>query len=465
MALVAQEIPKVGLVMENARLVRWLKEVGDPITAGEPLLELETEKSVVEIEATVSGRLAEKLVEVDQEAKVGDRVAWVESDTDTAAEAPAAAPAAIASADTATPSSAPSERGAAAARDAPDATVSAKAPGQGVSAGSGRAALATAANPATLNAAPAANGAAAGVAPNAFTPSSNGIATAARIRSSPVARKVAAQNGVDLSTLTGTGPQGRIQLVDVRKALEARSAQRPQSAGGQIAIELSGMRRALARTMTLSNATVPQFIVERAVDWTSLHAVRTAMNAKVPAGAPKPSVNDFLLAAVARSLLAFPALNATFSGDPDSPDARILQASGAHVGLVVAVDNGLLVPVIHDVETLSVPEIARRRSDSVERALKGRLKREELEGATFSISNLGARGPDRFTAIINPPQSAILAVGRQRDCVVALSGGIQVRPMSDLALTVDHRVADGRLAADFLAYLVEILEGDEWRAA
>ena len=130
---------------------------------------------------------------------------------------------------------------------------------------------------------------------------------------------------------------------------------------------------------------------------------------------------------------------------------------------MVAVDNGLLVPVIHDVERLGLADIARRRQDCVERGLKGRLKREELVGATFSISNLGAQGPDRFNALINPPQSAILAVGRQRDGVVAREGAIVIRPLSELTLTVDHRVADGRLAAQFLGRLVELLEGRDWR--
>ncbi len=223
------------------------------------------------------------------------------------------------------------------------------------------------------------------------------------------------------------------------------------------------MRRAVARTMMLSNATVPQFIVARAVDWSAVNAARAQLLASWPEGAPKPSVNDFLLQAVARALLSFPALNATFSGDPASPDARIIPASGAHIGLVVAVTDGLRVPVIHNVERLGLLDLARRRMDCVRRALEGRLKREDLEGGTFSISNLGSRGPDRFTALINPPESAILAVGRQRDCVVARDGGVHVRPMSDLSLTVDHRVADGRLAADFLACLVEALEGAEWR--
>jgi pyruvate dehydrogenase E2 component (dihydrolipoamide acetyltransferase) len=222
------------------------------------------------------------------------------------------------------------------------------------------------------------------------------------------------------------------------------------------------MRRALARAMTLSNATVPQFTVARSVEWTVLQELRGEFSAKWPGGSPKLSANDFLLQAVARALIEFPALNATFSGDPQSADARIVHASGAHIGLVVAVDDGLLVPVIHDVEQLSLVEIARRRQNAVDSALKGRSKREEV-GATFSISNLGADGPDRFTAIINPPQSAILAVGRRRDCVVARAGAAAVRPMSDLTMTVDHRVADGRLASQFLARLTGILEGRHWR--
>jgi pyruvate dehydrogenase E2 component (dihydrolipoamide acetyltransferase) len=223
------------------------------------------------------------------------------------------------------------------------------------------------------------------------------------------------------------------------------------------------MRRAIARAMTLSTATVPQFTVARAVDWTALRGVRSEISASLPAGSSKLSANDFLLQALARALLSFPGMNATFSGDPELPEARIVPASGVHIGLVVALEEGLLVPVLHGVESLGLAELARRRSGCIERALAGGLKREELEGATISISNLGARGPDRFTALVNPPQSAILAVGRQRDCVTARSGSIQIRPMSELALNVDHRVADGRLASDFLAYLVEILEGGEWR--
>lgn len=425
MALVALEIPKVGLVMENARLVRWLKSVGEVVKQGEPLIELETEKSVVEIESTESGRLVEILLQVDQEARVGDRIAWLENDAVGTAVTPpasritaAAAAPSVSQAATASPPSASTESPAPAATEREAVQIAIGA---------------------------------------------NQERGHVRIKSSPVARRLAAQHTVDLRRIAGTGPRGRVQLIDVRRAIEAQSGPAPARPAASGTQPLSSMRRALARSMTLSNATVPQFVVERAVDWTALDTVRAMLPAAVPVGAPRPSVNDFLLQAIARALLSFPALNATFSGDANSPDAALVPASGVHIGLVVAVEGGLLVPVFHDVEQLGLAELARRRNDTVDRASKGKLKREELEGATFSLSNLGARGPDRFTAIINPPQSAILAVGRRRDCVVAISGGVHVRPMSQLTLTVDHRVADGRLASDFLAALVEVVEGDTWR--
>ena len=401
MARVALEIPKIGLVMENARLVRWLKNVGDPVKQGEPLVELETEKSIVEIESTESGRLVEILLQADQEAHVGDRIAWLEND---AVETAVAAPMATAAAASKPPSASPT-------------------------------------------AAPTVN--------RAEDPS--------RIKSSPVARRLAAEHAADLRLIKGSGPRGRVQLDDVRRAVEAQSAHKSAAAAPAGLQPLSAMRRAVARSITLSNATVPQFFVERALDWTAIRALRAQLLAQLPPDAARPSVNDFLLQGMARTLLSFPALNATFWGNADSPDAGIVPASGAHIGLVVAVESGLIGPVLHAVEQLGLAELTRQRSDIVNRALKGNLKREQLEGATISLSNLGARGPDRFNAIINPPQSAVLAVGRERDCVVAINGSIHVRPMSQLTLTVDHRVADGRLASDFLKFLVEQLEGDAWR--
>jgi len=402
-ARVAFEIPKIGLVMQAVKLQRWLKNVGDDVKVGEPLLEVETEKSVVEIEAAFSGRLTEILLPVGAEANVGDRVAWLEADAATAAA-------------TAGPSV---------------AMLPANVP------------LVPAAQPAPP---------AAGVPGAAVAAAAGG----GRVRSSPVARRLAAEHGLELARISGSGPRGRVQLVDVRAAIAARLG------GAATPGALPAMRRALARSMTLSNATVPQFTLERAVDMTTLQAARAALTLAQAPGAPKLSINDFLLQALARTLLAYPAMNATFSGNADSPDARIVAASGAHIALVVAVENGLLVPVLHDVEQLGLAEIARRRADCVERGLAGRLRREELEGATLSLSNLGMRGPDRFAALINPPQSAILAVGRQRDCAVVRNGAVVIRPICALTLTVDHRVADGRLAAEFLTSLCALLEGESW---
>jgi pyruvate dehydrogenase E2 component (dihydrolipoyllysine-residue acetyltransferase) len=410
-SLVPLEIPKVGLVMENARLVRWLKRVGEMVKQGEPLLELETEKSVVEIESTESGRLVEILLQADREVRVGDRVAWLEND-----------------------SSVVMGRHAGAAANAVPTGVAPVAPASAITDSGAR------------------------VAKSNGTGAIEGHATG-RIKSSPVARRLAAEHCLDLRQIKPTGPRGRVQLSDVRAAIETRRDQKPVWSQLLAPQPLSSMRRAVARSMALSNATVPQFTVDRAVDWTTLQGVRDKLLAELPASAPRPSVNDFLLKAIARSLLAFPQLNATFAGDVNSSDAALLPAVGTHIGLVVAVEDGLRVPVFHEVERSGILELARRRSETVRRASSGKLKREDLEGATFSLSNLGARGPDRFTALISPPQSAILAVGRQRDCVVVIDGGIHVRPVSQLTLTVDHRVADGRLAADFLASVVEILEG------
>ncbi len=414
MSRVLQEIPKVGLVMEAVKVVRWLKAPGDIVRLGDPLVEVETEKSVIEIEATIAGVLAEALLAVDQEANVGDPLAWIEVEGT--------------SAETAGVPSAPAAEHVAAPR-----AVTTSAP----------------------------------VAPVA--PVASG--SAERIPASPAARRLASESGLELASIKGSGPRGRIELDDVRRAQIATSAPAkaaatsmpvPPTVRGATTSPTSGltpMRRALARAMTLSNAAVPQFPVERDVDWTRVQATRAELNAALPTGAARVSVNDFLLHAIAHTLIEFPALNARFTGSLEAADARLESAHGAHIGLVLAVDGGLVVPVLHDVEQLSVTEIAARRTACVERGLNGVLKREELAGATISLSNLGSRGPDRFIGMINPPESAILAVGRQRDVVTVVSGQmIAIRPISTLTLTVDHRVADGRLAADFLARVVERLE-------
>lgn len=409
MARIPLTLPKVGLVMENARLVRWLKSTGDEVRVGEPLLELETEKSVVEIEASCAGRLVETVLRAGEPARIGDVMAWLEDGAAVAAPLPAdPAPSPVA----ARPELAP-----------PPSGASATAPEPRVNPG--------------------------------------------RIKASPAARRMARENRLELREVASTGPRGRIQLADVRRALGSEPGrQRAADLSAAVSHEpvaLTPMRRAIARSMTLSSATMPQFFVERAVDWTSVRTQRQRLVTNLSGNRPRPSMTDFMLQAIARALLACPALNATFSGEVDSAEAAILPAQGAHVGLVVAVGRGLVVPVLHAIEQASITELAGRRADLVARAQSGRLRREELSGATFGLSNLGPTGPDRFSALLNPPQSATLAVGRERNTAVVIGDGIHVRPTSQLTLTVDHRVADGRLAADFLTALVQILEGNSWR--
>jgi pyruvate dehydrogenase E2 component (dihydrolipoamide acetyltransferase) len=406
MARIPLTLPKVGLVMENARVVRWLKAPGDEVRLGEPLLELETEKSVVEIEAAAAGRLLETLLQAGAPARIGDVLAWLEDGT------------------------------AAVAHTEPR--------------GAGTAAEQRATGPAAAPASP----------PQPCTPPG-------RIRASPAARRLARENRVALREVRPTGPRGRIQLADVRRALGAAPPVQTVADAGSGAsnetVALTPMRRAIARSMTLSCATMPQFFVERTVDWTAVRAQRAQLLARLPQGRIRPSLTDFMLQAIARALLACPALNATFAGEVDSPEAAIVPADGAHIGLVVDVGRGLVVPVLHGIERAGIAELAGRRADLVARAQSGRLRQEELTGATFSLSNLGPAGPDRFSALLNPPQSAILAVGRERNVAIVIGEGIFVRPVSQLTLTVDHRVADGRLAAEFLTTLVEILEGHAWQ--
>lgn len=387
MARVLLEIPRVGLVMETAKVQRWLKSVGDLVAEGEPLLEVETEKTVVEIEAAAGGRLVEILVQPEEEVSVGAGIAWIENEKKEAAvteHAPAKEPAAA--------------------------------------------------------------------APTAVSNMMSSVEAPAAVRSdgpriSPVARKRAADHGLDIAALTGSGPGGRIQLEDVERAIAGGKPAGPRAGTG-----LSPVRRAVARAMTLS-AAVPQFFVGRQLDCSNMEEMRKAYAAQA-----KLSFNDFLLHAVARTLIELPAFNAVFRGEIDSPDARIEPADGANIGLVIALDEGLVVPVLSHVERLSLPEIAREREALVERARAGRLQQQDSAPASFSISNLGTQGPERFTAMLNPPQSAILAVGRVREAPVVLEGKICIKPVCELNLTVDHRVIDGRLASKFLHRVVRALE-------
>ena len=274
------------------------------------------------------------------------------------------------------------------------------------------------------------------------SPQPSDSSASAPFATSPAARKLAAQLGVDLAAVTPKSGS-RITTDDVESA--AASSTSP-SAAGEKRVPLSRMRKAIAAAMSRSTRDAPQFSIERDVDMTAANARRKAAGA---------SYTDIVVSAAAKALAAHPRLRSRFDGD------AIIEQSGAHIGLAVAVTDGLLVPVIRDAHAKDLGSLAREREHLEEGAHAGKLSAAELTGAVFSVSNLGSLGVDRFTALVNPPEAAILAMGRVRDRVVARDGKVEIRPAVTLPLSVDHRVADGADAARFLVDIVKRLEAGE----
>ncbi|MDP9265043.1 MAG: 2-oxo acid dehydrogenase subunit E2 [Chloroflexota bacterium] len=389
-------LPKLGLTMEEGRVVSWLKKEGDRVESGEILFEVETDKATMEVEAPAAGYVRRLLVAPGETVPVTHVIAVIT----TSADEPLAEPAAAA----AVP---PAERAVA----SPAAAVP---PGEPVVASPGAA-----------------------VPPGEPVVASPGapLPPGERVVASPAARKRADELGVDLSRVT-PAKGGRISIDDV----EAAAA----TSGGPAREPLSRMRRAIAESMTRSFRDVPQYSLSRDADMTAAGELRTR---------EAVSYTDVLVATAARALRDHPRLAMRY--EPDG----LVPADGMHIGVAVALEDGLLVPVIRDADTKGLAAIARERAALQEGARAGRLPANAQGGAVFSISNLGQHGVDRFTALVNPPEAAILAVGRVRDQVVARAGAAAVRPVVILTLSVDHRVADGAQAAEFLADLAERLEG------
>lgn len=225
------------------------------------------------------------------------------------------------------------------------------------------------------------------------------------------------------------------------------------------------MRRIIARRMVESVTTIPQFYVKRKVDLTQLLAVKNTIQPHIyrSRNIKKISVNDFLIRAVAETLREFPQLNASFVGAPDQADSHIVEYEEIHIGLAVAAPNGLVVPVIHHADELSVMEIAGVRERLVSAARAGTLKGDDMQRGTFTISNLGAMDVEEFSAIVNPPEAGILAVGTTVEEIVVINGQFEIRPMLTLVGSFDHRVIDGLAAAAFMKKLVEKLQSDDWQ--
>jgi pyruvate dehydrogenase E2 component (dihydrolipoamide acetyltransferase) len=389
-------MPKLGLTMDEGRLIAWHKKEGDRVAEGEVLFEVETDKAAMEVPATTSGFVRKLLAAPDDMVPVATDVAII---TTTADEA-------IGPAAEAMPSS-----GGASSRP------------------EGRSVLTPSPPSAARTPRPTAS-------PEPPDRSPQGTSSVDRAAVSPAARKLAQQLGVDLARVTPKSGS-RITTEDVEAA-----AALPAEGVGEKRIPLSRMRKAIASAMSRSTE-APQFSIERDVDMGAANERRKAA---------KASYTDVVVSAAARALAAHPRLRSTFDGD------AIVEHSGAHIGLAVAVSDGLLVPVIRDADTKDLATLVREREHLEEGAHAGKLSSDALTGAVFSVSNLGSLGVDRFTALVNPPEAAILAMGRVRDRVVARDGKAEVRPVVTLTLSVDHRVADGADAARFLDDVATALE-------
>lgn len=274
--------------------------------------------------------------------------------------------------------------------------------------------------------------------------------TPEHIKASPLARKLAEQAGIDLATITGSGPGGRVMDRDVQAALAPPTLPAPASAGAVTTVPLNKMRQAIARRMTESKMTAPHFYATVQVNMTEALKLRAQLNAAA-ADEEKISVNDLIVAAAARTLVKFPTFNASYRNDALELHPQI------NLGIAVALDDGLITPVLHDADKQSLKQIAKAARALSERARTNHLRADDLTGGTFTVSNLGMFGVDEFSAIINPPQAAILAIGAVSDQPTAVEGAVRLAPLMQATLSIDHRVADGAQAARFLRELKMLL--------
>jgi pyruvate dehydrogenase E2 component (dihydrolipoamide acetyltransferase) len=464
MAVTKVVMPKLSEAMETGKIIKWIKKEGDAVNGGDILAEVETDKADVEMEAFGAGVLRKILARDGDRVPVGSLIAVIadasEDISSVVAAAGGGAPAATATAPAATEKDTRPAAGAAGAPAAASTAVGvaprpAAVPPQPRSedhAEARRAAPPGQAAPRPLEpvAAAAPSG---GVEAEAPAPSTG------RVKASPLARKVAAQSGVDLRLVQGTGPGGRIVRKDVEGALAAgprvaaAPARRPVAVAAGPEFEdqpLSQMRATIARRMPLSKAPVPHFYVSSEVAMDRAWELREELNGLE--GQPRISLNDLVIRACALALLAHPGVNASFQGE------SIRVFNRAHIGIAVALDEGLITPVLRDCHVKSLSQIAVEARDLAERARTRKLKAQELSGATFSISNLGMFDVTEFSAIINPPEGAILAVGSVRRVPVVDDTGLGVGRRLMLTLSCDHRVMDGAMGARFLQDVKRSLE-------
>jgi pyruvate dehydrogenase E2 component (dihydrolipoyllysine-residue acetyltransferase) len=397
-------MPALEMAQETGKILSWRKKEGDRVTKGEALLEIETDKAVVEIEATGEGILAGVTAPEGAVVAVGQTIAWLVQ-----------------------PGEAP-----------PKATLE---PQSGRHGGGAAGAADERARPVGGAAGSAAGSATAVGAAGAAEPS------VVETRISPKARRLAGELHVDLRRVRGSGAGGEILAADIEAAAKSVTQAATPPAPSSSKVETPGsIGRLMAERMTLSWTTVPQFFVMREVEAGALVTLREKIAPPIAQShGVKPTLTDMLAALVARVLKQHPRMNASWNGD-----GGILIHKEINVGIAVAVEDGVVVGVIHDAAGLELGQIAVQRRDLSERAKANRLRPSDITGATFTISNLGMYHVDAFTAIVVPPQAGILAIGAVTDRVAAVDGRPAIRPMMAITLSCDHRVVDGARAAAFL---------------
>lgn len=440
------EMPKMGDTMEEGKILHWMKKEGDTVKKGESLAEVETDKVNIEIEAFASGTLRKILVSEGESAPIGAVIALIGAPDEALPEDVKGKPGEVS----------PANKG---QEGLPGGTVT-QSNGAVKTAQAASGALAPTQ---TLQALAA-----------QAVPLQGAInrASTERIFISPLARRVAEEHQLDYSHIQGTGPNGRIIKLDVEAALVQQQAvtvapspqptptPEPELApaavdtGEVVEIPLTAMRRTIARRLSQSMQTAPHFYMTSVIDTTKLAALRQQIN-EYAANDPSPvkiSFNDLIIKAVARALVRIPQVNVSFAED------RILQKKQVHIGIAVALDTGLIVPVLRNADQRGILDIAREARRLAEAARSGKLRPEEFSGGTFTISNLGMFDVDSFTAVINPPESAILAVGSITPTPVVVDGQVVVRDRMKVTLSSDHRAIDGATAARFLQEVKRMLE-------
>jgi len=430
-------MPALELAQETGKVVHWLKRAGDIVRKGEPIVEIETDKVTVEIEAPASGVLRDVTAQEGDVVPVGRTIAIVVG-TDEAGAAAAAA--------TVMP---PASAAATGAIPIPPTAVSAAGGAVKASPLARRIAEQHGVDIARVRT-PSGRVEKADVLAYVESQKAAGNGREGRlVAASPKARRLAAERGLDLAAVRGTGPGGAVLAVDVPVARVAPASAAMPSAPRVGAPGVGTVWRIMAERMTTSWTTAPHFYLVREVDVSRL--VSWLDRARKQTGA-HITYTDLLIKLVAAALSRHPRVNASWRDD------AIAQHTDINIGLAVAIDDGLVVPVIHRADTLGLAEIAARREDAVSRAQAGKLRPGDIQGGGFTISNLGMYGVDAFSAIVNPPQAAILAVGRIADRVVARNGQPAVLPTMMLTLSCDHRALDGARGAQFLGALADLVE-------